>query len=415
MIMEKQNTKDGLGFHTFKREAGYRDFPEKFSEYVKSYGDVYFWKKGNFHVVTSANLAKKALKNTAISCNRAPFFISRMPNVDLSLLPEFFGVVSKMMVMRDGKDHMIRRSIGNYGLNEKLIDAYAKKITPIIEKFIDEDLDNGRIDFVETVAKKLPSIILADLFCIPQEDREDFYTWSNCMTTFFGGGTSYENEDAILVNEAAKNLKTYFKKLLSDRKINLGDDFFSGMLQVSDKHDLDDDDLISQAIMMLVAGQVTTTDQMNNILFLLLNNLDVLEDVKMNPDLIPSMIEELKRLDPAVTFIFRVANEDTMIGNQKIAKGDTVFISTHCINRDAEVFEDPNSINIRRKNLNHFSYGYGPHYCLGAKLGRLEINKVLQYLIQTFPNMKLGDDEIERDHYSLSFSGFKKLSVHLEC
>ncbi|MCJ8346077.1 cytochrome P450, partial [bacterium] len=369
--MTKQNQKDELGFHTFKKEAHYSNFPENFSSYVRSFGDIYFWKKGNFHVITKAHLAKKALKNPAISCDRAPFFISRMPNMDLNLLPDFFGVVSKMMVMRDGKEHMLRRSIGNYGLNEDLINPYSAKITPVIAKFINEDIHANSIDFVETISQKLPSLILADLFCIPQSDRKDFYRWSNCMTTFFGGGTSYENKDGILVNQAAHSLKSYFKELLAKRKLEKTEDFFSGMLKVSDQHDLDDDDLISQAIMMLVAGQVTTTDQMNNVLFLLLNNTEILQDVQENPELIPAMIEELKRLDPAVTFIFRVANEDTQIGDQMITKGDTIFISTHCINRDPDVFENPNQINIRRKNLNHFSYGYGSHYCLGAKLGRL--------------------------------------------
>ena len=171
--------------------------------------------------------------------------------------------------------------------------------------------------------------------------------------------------------------------------------------------------LVSQAIMMLVAGQVTTTDQMNNIMFQLLNNQDILDHVIQSPELVPKMIEEFKRLDPAVSFIFRVAKGDTMIGAQAIAKGETVFISTHCINRDESVFEKPGRAILSRKAHNHFSYGYGAHYCLGARLARMEITRLFQALLERHPKLVLGEGGVERDHYSLSFSGFKKLPISI--
>ncbi|MBT4792710.1 MAG: cytochrome P450 [Halobacteriovoraceae bacterium] len=411
--IENRIQADGVGFHEFKRNSNVLTFHDDFAKYVKSFGDVFYWPKGNFHVVTNALLAKKALTNPLISCNRSSFFISRMPNMDLSLLSDFFGVVSKMTVMSDGDAHNKRRSIATFGLNDELIDNYSKQIPIIIKKLILDAVSDGKIDFAKDISSRLPSIILADLFSIPQEDRDKFYEWSGIMTGFFGGGTGYENSDGIKVNSAAKELKNYFENLLKARKENLGSDFFSGMLRVAAKHDLDDDELISQAIMMLVAGQVTTTDQMNNIMLQLLQSQKTFSEVKEDNNLIPNMIEELKRLDPAVTFIFRVAKDDTYIGNQKIHKGETVFISTHTINRDPSLFKNPNNIDINRKNMNHYSYGYGAHYCMGAKLARIEMNILFTILINEYPHMKLSAERVERNHYSLSFSGFNSLPIVL--
>ncbi len=411
------NTKivrDGQGFHEFKRKSNPYTFHNDFSEYVKSFGDIYFWSKGNFHVITKADLAKDALQDPAISCDRSSFFISRMPNLDLSLISNFFDVVSKMMVMRDGEDHKNRRSIATFGLNDELIDHYSRKIPSFIDKFVKNPLRNEEIDFVKDVSSKLPSLILAELFCIPEQDRDLFYDRSNIMTGFFGGGSCYENKDGMRVNKAAIDLKQYFSDLLRDRRNELKNDFFSGMLRVAGKFNFSDEDLISQAIMMLVAGQVTTTDQMNNIMFQLLNHQEILTKVIKNKSLIPKMIEEFKRLDPAVTFIFRVAKEDTIVGVQPISKGDTIFISTHCINRDESIFKNPCKAMLNRKSNNHFSYGYGAHYCLGARLGRIEMNKLFEYLLKNYSSIKIGSGEVVRDHYSLSFSGFKNLPIILK-
>lgn len=405
---------DSKGFHQFKRDSSTEEFPHRFSEYVSNFGEVYFWPKGNFHVVTRAALARNALTNPNLSCDRSPFFISRMPHMDLSLLGDFFSVVSKMMVMSDGQAHYQRRSTATVGLSDELLDGYAHKITPLLTKLIDGALVNGHLDFANDVASNIPSAILADLFCIPEADRPLFYERSGAMTAFFGGGTGYENEDGIRVNTAAKDLKTYFKDLMAERKKKPRHDFFSGMLRVADKFGMADDDLISQAIMMLVAGQVTTSDQINNVLYLLLKHPDILRQVHQDRSLIPAMIEEFSRMDPAVTFLFRVAKGDTLIGPQIIKKGDTVFIASHCINRDPEEFPDPHSARLNRpKILTHFTYGYGAHHCLGARLARMEMTKIFEALIERFPGMRLNGTA-ERNHYSLSFSGFKSLPVQLE-
>ncbi|NES73239.1 MAG: cytochrome P450, partial [Okeania sp. SIO2D1] len=130
------------------------------------------------------------------------------------------------------------------------------------------------------------------------------------------------------------------------------------------------------------------------------------------PELLPNALEEFKRIDPAVTFLFRVANADVVINGQQIYAGEAVFISNHCVNRDLPETENPEQICIERKGIRSFAFGYGAHYCIGARLGRLQIQELFASMIARFPNLQLSPKySPERDHYSLAFSGFKTLPI----
>lgn len=404
-------TASGISFLDFKKNSETSDFPDQFAHYIKSLGDTYFWEPGNFHVVTRAQDARDVLTNPRFSADRGAFFVSRMPEMDLSLIQDFFGVVKKMMVMSDDEAHTKRRKIAAGGFEDHILDHFAKTVKLTVKKIVHEVKAKNQFDFTDDISKILPSTVLADLFSIPESDREIFFQSANIMTGFFGGATSYKNEDGIKVNDAAKSLKKYFENLIHERRGGHGQDYVSILLRSQAQSGLSDDELISQLIMMFVAGQVTTTDQINNIMFLFAKFPELQIEVKEKPELLANALEELKRIDPAVTFIFRVAREDATIGQQPVKKGDVIFISTHCINRDLPEEEKPDEIRIERKAAN-FAYGHGPHYCLGAKLGRLEIRLLFEELFKELPLLALNLDlESKRDHYSLSFSGFANLHL----
>lgn len=408
-MLQQPRVREGESFHQFKRRAHVATFPNDFSRYVDSENKkTYFWKPGKFHVVTDADLAKAVLKNQKFSADRSSFFMSRMPNLDLSLIQDFFSVVQKMMVMSDGEDHKRKRSASNMGFEDHVLEKFKDKVHHTVDTLVTDALKNKKINFVDDVANKLPSTVLADLFCIPEKDREDFVNSSLSMTAFFGGGTGYENADGIKVNKSAVALREYFRDLIARRKLEPGEDYVSSLLQNQVRFALTDEEIVSQAIMMLVAGQVTTSDQICNNMFQIASDRSLQEKLKQNPALIMPAIEELKRFDPAVTFIFRVAAEDLSIGDQPVKKGDTIFICSHAINRNG--VENGYQIDIHRSApQNHFAYGHGVHYCIGARLARMEMQTLFERVIQQFPMVDVA--EAERDHYSLSFSGFKTLKL----
>lgn len=404
-------TRNGESFLDFKKRSKTTDFPTSFCHYIQNFGEIYFWEKGNFHVITKAHHAREILTSDAFSADRSSFFISRMPKLDLSLIPDFFGIVSKMMVMSDDQAHGKRRNLAAHGFEDQVLERFSEKLLWTVKFLLEEIKNKKEVEFVESVAKKLPSLILADLFSIPVEEREQFIKWSNTMTGFFGGASQYRNEDGIEVNQAALSLKHYFTKLIEDRKQTPGEDYVSLLLNSPEIENFSHDEVLSQLIMMLVAGMATTTDQISNIMFQLATHPEIQKEVRENKNLIPSMIEECKRFDPAVTFIFRVVRKETSIGEQTMDIGDVVFISTHAINRDMNSELAPDILNIHRKGT-HFAYGYGAHYCIGARLARMEMKALFEELLTGLPPFELDQSKDSiRDHYSLSFSGFQQLNL----
>ncbi|RDI41521.1 cytochrome P450 [Aquicella lusitana] len=386
--------------------------PAAFATFLREQGDIFWWERGKFWVITSHEYAKQILTSTDFTCDRTPFFISRMPNLDLGLIQDFFGVVGKMMVMSDAPLHTARRRICYDGFTTQTL----ANLHPLIEKTIDRQLSQclqkGHIELVEDLAKMIPSTILADFFHIPEEERSTFYEWSNNMTQFFGGASQYRNEDGIEVNHSARSLRDYFVTLVEKRRAKPESDFLSILIKNQQAFGLTDDEIISQAIMMLVAGQVTTTDQLCNNLYTLMTAPHALETLQAGDVDMETALDELNRLDPAVTFIFRVTKNDTFIGHQPVRAGDVIFISTHAVNRDSRVFDQPDDCVLARPNNKQLSYGFGSHYCIGAKLARLEMQNCFTQLLKRLPGLHLlAQDPPKRKHHSLAFSGFERLPL----
>jgi len=377
--------------------------PEAFAQFLLSLGPLRYWEKGKFWIVTEMKLAEQVMRGPEFTADRSSFFISRMPNLDLNLIEDFFGVISRMMVMSDDAPHAKMRQIAGMGISEELAERFRPQVKRLVQELLDEAPDD--LDFVRDIAMPLPSRVLAELFCIPEEERKNFYGWSNHMTQFFGGASQYRNEDGIAVNASAVAIRDYFLRLVQDRKAFPRADFLSRMLPHQAPLGLDDAQLVSQAVMMLVAGQITTTDQLCNNLFQLLNVWETLTE-----DLLPAAIEECNRLDPAVTFLFRVVRKPVVVGGQSLVPGDVVFVSTHAVNRDPSVFASPSDFQLNRAHNPHFAYGFGPHFCLGAKLARIQMTECFSRLRVQFPKLAFSGRPV-RKHHSLAFSGFESMPL----
>jgi cytochrome P450 len=384
--------------------------PEQYARFLRSQGAVFYWDAARFFVVTDYKLAQEVTKSAAFSADRASFFISRMPNVNLMHLRDFFGIVSKMMVMSDGADHEKRRKAAAMGIDGELLEFYKPLIERTVEKLVSRAASKGHLDFATEVAEPLPGIVLAELFCVAAQDRESFYESSLTMTRFFGGASEYNDEEAIQVNAAAVHLREFFRRILAERKATRRRDFFTVLLANQSKFGLSDDEIIAQAVMMLVAGQVTTTDQLNNNMFQLLTT-GAFEILLKEPTHLATAIEELNRLDPGVTYLFRTVKQATTLGGIELKPEDVVFVSNHAVNRDPALFENPDECRVDRARNAHFAYGHGPHFCLGARLARIQMQACFGAFLQ-FPDLRLNPEKpAERNHYALSFSGFSQLSL----
>lgn len=380
--------------------------PREFARGLQERGPVFWSEPENIWVVTDHKIGTAALRDPVFSADRSSFFMSRMGACPFAKVANFFGVVKNMMVTSDGAEHTARRKLAASGISDHILDGFQPQVEKVVDELLLPLLKGEKLDFVEKIALPLPNIVLADLFSIPQGERENFYQWANHMTQFFGGGSDFENADL-----GAASLRGYFQRLIDERRQKPRGDFISHMLR--QQGELGDDELISQAAIMLVAGTITTRDQICNCLAVWLEN-GKWKELAKDPAALDAAIEEAARLDPAVNFIFRVAKENTRLGNLEIGAGQLVFVSTHAANRDAQVFADPHAFDGARGRNPHMSFGSGLHYCLGARLGRIQMKILFGRLLARFPGLEdVPLDPPVRKHQSLGFSGFERFPIQV--
>lgn len=395
---------------TLKRKSA----PEEFARHLQSFGPIHRAPE-QFWIVTDHSLAITLLKHPNLSADRGAFFQSQMSGCPFHKVASFFGVVQRMMVNSDGATHLQRRRLGQSGISDLIIDRFSSQVRKIVADLQTAIQNKSEIEFVADVSLPLPCIVLADLFGIPKEERLEFYKSANHMTQFFGGGTTDIVREGELANAGAEHLRGYFSQVISKHRQNAGQNptDFIGHL-VLNAGSMDDDEVIAQSIIMLVAGSVTTTDQICNNLHMLLTT-GIWNDLKTHPERLEAAIEEATRLDPAVNFVFRTVTDDFEIEGQSIRKGEIVFVSTHAANRSPKVFPEPHQFRTDRERNPHLSYGAGSHYCLGAKLGRLQMRELFSSMLKNFPSLRLHPSrQAVRKHQSLGFSGFETLPLLLE-
>ena len=386
--------------------------PQQFASHMKDKGAIFFSAPEQLWIVTDHELAISVLKSSEISADRSSFFMTKMSGCPFHKLANFFSVVKKMMVMSDPPEHTQRKKLASNGISDHVIDHFMPCVKSVVHELVNSLKGRSHVEFVDQIALPLPNTILADLFSIPAENRNDFYRWSNHMTQFFGGGSDDLMRDAENADTGALQLSRYFMKLMGERRNNLKDDFISHLLR--GQGELDDSEVISQSAIMLVAGTVTTTDQICNNLYEFLSS-GVWQTLVDNRSLLDRAIEEATRLDPAVNFVFRVAKSHMNFAGADIQAGQILFVANHAANRSERIFKDADKFELSREKNPHLSYGSGIHYCIGARLARIQMKELFGQLLEHYPNLSLDSQKSsQRKHQSLAFSGFETLFLQLE-
>jgi pimeloyl-[acyl-carrier protein] synthase len=202
------------------------------------------------------------------------------------------------------------------------------------------------------------------------------------------------------------------KGIMCERRFNRGTDMISLLMTAYEENGMDLDEIPSLCILILNAGHVTTVDLIPNGVNALLNHPSQLLKLKENPELINSAVEEMIRFDAPVPILFRIAKENLTIGNTLIKAGSVVALGTGSANHDPEKFESPEIFDITRTTTEHFGFGKGIHFCLGAVLARMELTICFNTLLKRMPNISFDlDRPAVPKRKSLSFNGFESLHV----
>ncbi|ABG94409.1 cytochrome P450 CYP105 [Rhodococcus jostii RHA1] len=271
--------------------------------------------------------------------------------------------------MKQLEDHII-------DVAERQLDAMARLTPPV--------------DLVKEFALPVPSLVICELLGVPYADRDNFQVNS----------AKFLIKDQPLDDKMAAYgaLSTYLADLVTRKRAAPGDDILSDLAR---DDDLTIEELTGAAFLLLLAGHETTANMLALGAFALLENPEQLTELRTDPDLLPDAVEELLRYLSVADIFYRYATEDIELGGETIRAGSTVVVSLLAANRDPQRFDNPDTLDIRRKARGHLSLGHGVHLCLGQQLARLEMRAGFEGLLRRFPTLGLaipaGDVKLRTD------------------
>jgi cytochrome P450 len=261
------------------------------------------------------------------------------------------------------------------------------------------------IDIVEAMTTPLPVAVIAGMMGVPNERAMDFKRWSNAIMGI--QDNPFEGERIRMLME----LRAYFSQLSAERRARPGDDLVSALTRVGDTTEtLTDDQVVGFCILLMIAGNETTTNLLGNLLNRLAEAPDDWAAMRSDPSLIEAAIEESLRVDSPAQMIIRRATEDVVLGAETIKAGDRVLVYLASANRDPSRWDDPANFELARERDRHVAFGHGVHTCIGAPLARMEAKAAMTSLVARFACIARGAERGVRLPGGLLF-GFRSLPV----
>jgi cytochrome P450 len=311
------------------------------------------------------------------------------------------------MIFLDDPEHRRLRGLVNVAFTPKAVEQLRPRIREIAQTLLAQ-INTPEFDLMASFAGPLPVIVIAEMLGIDPGDRDKFKRWSDVsVSTFFNPFRTAEQVSVAAV--AQDELNEYLQNMINLRRNTPRDDLISAMLRAEESGDrMTDEEIIAQSNLLLVAGNVTTTDLIGNAVKALLDHPDQLAKLRAHPELLPNAIEEVLRFDSPVTTAGRNVQREISMRGCPLHLGDSVTVSLAAANHDPAANQNPERFDIERQDIQHQSFGGGKHLCLGAPLARVEAQEGIAALLARFPNLRAGT----RGHKPRAIPSFHGLSEY---
>lgn len=316
---------------------------------------------------------------------------------------------SSMMFMDDPDRSRVRRLV-NRAFTRGRVEAMRPEVEAVAASLLDAVAEETSFDLVSAYAVPLSIIVIATMLGVDDADRDRFKDWSEDLAMEYDPSLSAAARGRIA--RSRDELVLYFVEAIEERTKQPRDDLITALVHAHVERDqLSLEELVSTLVMLLVAGNVTTTDLIGNGVLALLEHPYQLELLRRDRLLLPTAVEEILRYDSPVTTTDRIATADLEIGGCPVRKGEWIWAALVAANRDPCAHPDPDSFDITRERIDHVSFGIGSHFCLGAPLARLEAQVALGVLLDRFPTLSLDPAVPLRRRSVPAFRGLAELVV----
>lgn len=308
------------------------------------------------------------------------------------------NALSSSIISTDPPRHRQLRALVEQAFTPRQVRALAPRIAELVDELLHAQQREGKMDFILDFAYPLPVIVIAEILGIPASDRAEFKRWSDAVVT--GDRTG------------SREMATYFGRLIEQRRHDSGEDLISGLLaaQVEGEH-LDVQELLGFCMLLLVAGNETTTNLLANTVLCWQDHPEAYRQLQADPELLPTTIEESLRYRSPVQSMYRVTAQDTELSGQAIPAGSPVLAWIGSANRDERQFLQADQFDPARTPNRHLAFGNGVHFCLGAPLARLEASIALGSVLERLPELSVVPGTELTPIQSQIVSGVKSLPV----
>ena len=296
---------------------------------------------------------------------------------------------------KDPPDHTRLRGLLTRAFTARASESLRPRVQAIAAALLDACVGRSEIDVVRDYAAPLSLQVITEVLGAPLSDCAQLKEWSDALAVLLDGTRLLSG--LLQAQVAAAAFIAYLRELLERKRRQHGPDLISALLCAREVDDvLSEDELIATSLFTFIAGHETVTNLVGNGTLALLQQPQVLQQLRDDLTLLPAAVEELLRFDPPGQLLMKLATVPMRIGDQDVAPGEGVCAVMAAANRDPACFPDPDRLDLRRAESRHLAFGGGVHYCLGAALARVECQVAFGALLQRTGGLQLALGAVER-------------------
>jgi cytochrome P450 len=337
-------------------------------------------------------------------------WLSTYPAIQIQMQEPYNQIIKTQILSADPPSHTRIRSLMARHFTAPKLDA----LRPVIQRMTDECIararETGEIDLISGFAYRMPFLVICEMMGIPPAERDPLEHWTHALMRSTDP-TPMTIEELAACNTGAYSFRHYFLDLAARRQEDPSQDIFREMVRARDEGKITEEEMVANFILLFCAGHDTVVNLFGNGLLGLFRHRDQLELLRREPSLVKGAVEELLRYDTSIQIARRTALEPVEVGGRWIGAGQYVVCSLGAGNRDPDVFEDPDRLDVTRKNVKPLSFGGGIHYCLGAPLARIEGEIGFRTLLARLPDLEL-DTLTPKWRQNTTLRGLESLPAH---
>jgi cytochrome P450 len=345
-------------------------------------------------VLTRHGDVKAALMDKRLSAARTRDAQAAQLSADLRRqLAPVDELLGRWALFQDNPAHRRLRQALTGAFSSNLIEQLRQRVQEIADGLIDEARGRGEMDLVADFALRLPAMVIAELLGMSSHDSERFQQWVHTIALYFAIGSLGNPETIAALRETVEQMADYMRAIVDDHRRSPRDDLIGRLIgSGSPDEPLSEVEILSQCMLLLHGGYESTMNTISSGMLHILSDPGQRRLCAEDPGVAVTAVEETLRYEPAFQFVVRAATADLDVGGQAVQEGQQVVCVLAAANRDPAQFADPERFDVRRHPNPHLGFGYGPHFCIGAGLARMECQIAFNTLLRRLGDLRLASD-----------------------